>query len=179
MLGTRHEEYVRFSKGLPFLLHADLLRSSINYSKERNWHENLEIQMCDEGCGYVLLDAERHEMEAFDVAVANSDVIHYTGTDAEMRYSCLIISTEFCNNVGLAPKEICFDPIVKSSAVAERFLALKHAYADHDTPYRAARLNKLLLDLLIELAEHHSTPCTQPKSAAAKNEMIKAVIRSM
>ena len=176
MLGTRHEEYVHFSEGLPFLLCADITRSNINYSKERNWHENLEIQRCEEGRGYALLDAERYEMEKHDVVVANSDVIHYTGTDTDMRYSCLIISTEFCKNVGLDPKTVCFEPIVKSPTVGKLFLALKHAYEDRNAPYRVARLTKLLLDLLIELAEHHSAPSGQTKGNTAKNEMIKAVI---
>ena len=176
MLGTRHEEYIRFSDGLPFLLHADITRSNINYSKERNWHENLEIQLCDDGRGFALLDAERYEIEKHDVVVANSDVIHYTGTDTDMRYSCLIISTEFCKNVGFDPKAFFFAPIVKDPRVRELFLALKRLYADSAEPYRTAKLNRLLLSLLIELAEHHSMPNPSPKANSAKDAIIKAVI---
>ena len=122
MLGIRHEEYRHFTDGLPFLLHVNINRNDLNYSKESNWHENLEIQLCDEGRGYVLLNAERYEIEKNDIVVANSDVIHYTGAEKEMTYSCLIISTEFCRNLGLLPQSVIFEPIIKSDVLKKIFV---------------------------------------------------------
>ena len=61
MLGTRHEEYQSFTNGLPFVLNVNLERSRYNFSKENNWHDNLEIQICTEGSGAVLLDGKLNE----------------------------------------------------------------------------------------------------------------------
>ena len=45
MLGTRYEEYGGYSK-LPFILHIDIDRTPYNCSKEKNWHEDIEIELC-------------------------------------------------------------------------------------------------------------------------------------
>lgn len=176
MLGTRHEEYIRFKEGLPFFLQTDISRSHTNFSKESNWHDNIEIQMCISGHGFVLLDGERYEIEENDIAVANSDVIHYTGTETGLTYSCLIVSTELCRNIGLDPGAVLFEPIIKSDAVIGLFNELKELYADKSAPYRIAKLNRVLIDLLVELAEHHSVPLGTADTNAAKNKVIKSVI---
>ena len=59
MLGTRHEEYKHFTDGLPFVLNANIIRTKLNLSAENNWHENLEIQICNEGSGTMLLDGQK------------------------------------------------------------------------------------------------------------------------
>ena len=100
MIGTRHEEYKQRTDGLPFVLNADLKRSSYNFSKENNWHENIEIQLCTNGCGTVILDGEKYSFCKNDIVVVNSNVIHYTGTDCDLTYDCIIISTDFCNQSG-------------------------------------------------------------------------------
>ena len=57
MLTTRYEEYNPLVDGLPFVLQVDLKRSRFQRSESNNWHANLEIQICTEGCGTVLLDS--------------------------------------------------------------------------------------------------------------------------
>ena len=176
MLGIRHEEYHHFTDGLPFLLHININRNNVNYSKESNWHENLEIQLCEEGQGYVLLNAERYEIEKNDIVVANSDVIHYTGAETEMTYSCLIISTEFCRNIGLVPQSVLFEPVIKSEILKNLFIELKKLYVDSSAPYRTAKMNKLVIELLIELAEHYGTATPVCEIDTAKSKIIKLVI---
>ena len=56
MLTTRYEEYNQFVEGLPFVLQVDLKRSRFQRSESNNWHANLEIQICTEGCCTVLPD---------------------------------------------------------------------------------------------------------------------------
>ena len=87
MLGTRHEEYKHFTDGLPFVLNANIIRTKLNLSAENNWHENLEIQICNEGSGTMLLDGQKITFEKGDIIVVNSDVIHYTGTDDFLNYT--------------------------------------------------------------------------------------------
>ena len=176
MLEARREEYQRFKEGLPFLLYSDIKRSRVNYSKESNWHENLEIQLCTGGSGFVWLNGEKYEMADSDIVIANCDVIHYTGTDTDLTYSCLIISTEFCRNFGLDPKSISFEPIIKSARVSGLFLQLQSVYMDKSAAYRLAKLNGMLLNLLIELAEHYGDRREETYADTAKSKIIKSVI---
>ena len=59
MIGTRYDEYAKEAGGLPFVLYADLERSALKNSKEKNWHEELEIELCESGSGTVLLNGEK------------------------------------------------------------------------------------------------------------------------
>jgi hypothetical protein len=38
-------------------------------------------------------------MERGDVVVVNSNVIHHTGTDSSLIYTCIIIRSDFCRAI--------------------------------------------------------------------------------
>lgn len=95
MLGTRYEEYLVFDDKLPFKFFTDITITPTTYSSEANWHENIEIQFCTEGSGYVLMDMQKHNISKNQVAVVNSNVIHHTNTNDKIKYDCLIIDTSF------------------------------------------------------------------------------------
>ena len=173
MLKTRHEKYESFEEGLPFLFHLDLNRSRINCSAESNWHENIEIQICDEGEGFVLLNSERYEIIKNDVVAVNPNVIHYTGTNTNMTYSCLIISTEFCKSIGIDTKVINFLPVIRSPRISDLFSRLKKIHVESSDVFRTAKLNKLLIELLIELGESH---CTLAKTST-RNKRVDEIIK--
>lgn len=175
MLGTRHEEYQSFTNGLPFVLNVNLERSRYNFSKENNWHDNLEIQICTEGSGTVLLDGKTFPFNKNDIVVVNSNVIHYTGTDSNLTYCCLILSNEFCRQVDIDPSVLIFEPIIKSPALADMLTQLRSIYLNLNTTCRKAKLNNIVLKILIELAEHH-TLHKAATSSAKKYETVKATI---
>ena len=176
MLGTRHEEYAKIIEGFPFLLNVNLNRNEIYYSKERNWHENLEIQICEAGDGFVFLNSEQYKITKNDIVVVNSNVIHYTGSSTNLIYSCLIISTDFCRGIGINSKCLSFKPIIRSKKLFDLFILLKNTYLDHSIQYREAKLNKLLIELLIELAENSSVSKNNSEINSKKIELIKSVI---
>ena len=89
MITTRHEEYIELENKLPFRLGIQLNRNLHCLSTSANWHENLEIQICNSGNGYVLLDGEKKIFSENDIVVINSNVIHYTSTENTLTYSCL------------------------------------------------------------------------------------------
>ena len=62
MLGTRHEEYVNFDNELPFVFSANITRTSLTYSQEANWHENIEIHLCVEGSGFVTMNEKKYNI---------------------------------------------------------------------------------------------------------------------
>jgi AraC-like DNA-binding protein len=176
MIGTRHEQYKSFTNGLPFVFNADLKRTYFNRSKENNWHDNLEIQLCTFGTGTVILDGEKHPFNKNDIVVVNSNVLHYTGTDKSLNYSCLIISTDFCKKVGLDPNTVLFSPFIKSERIIKLFCDLSEVYSNSATLCRIAKLNKLVLEILIELAEHHTVPTPTPLLQTRKYETVKAAV---
>ena len=101
MLGTRYEEYLVFDDKLPFKFFTDITITPTTYSSEANWHENIEIQFCTEGSGYVLMDMQKHNISKNQVAVVNSNVIHHTNTNDKIKYDCLIIDTSFCSQMDI------------------------------------------------------------------------------
>lgn len=176
MIGTRHEEYEQFTDGLPFILHTDLKRTGINRSNDNNWHENLEIQLCTSGSGMVLLNGEKLLFNQNNIVVVNSNTIHYTGTDTELTYCCLIVSTNFCKQVGLDPNFICFEPLIQNPLLVNLFEALVKIYSNTAVPCRVAKLNKIALEILIELAEQHIMSKNKTNYGTRKFETVKKAI---
>lgn len=176
MLGTRYEEYEMLKTGLPFVLNADIKRNSYNLSKETNWHENLEIQFCMDGAGTVLLDGKKHSIHKDDIVLINSNVIHYTGTDSELTYDCLIVGTDFCKQMDLDISFSDFKSIIKSQRIADMFLQFKKIYSDLSYPYRKANLNKILLQILLELTEYCDINKAAAKEKSKGYERVKLTI---
>lgn len=176
MLGTRHEEYSQLNSGLPFVLGADIERNRYNLSRENNWHENLEIQLCTKGSGTVFLDGKKYSLCRGDIAVVNSNVIHYTGTDKELVYDCLIIGTDFCKQMDFSLESLLFDPIVKDETVFKKLNELKKLYFDVSVSYRIVKLNKLLLEILLLLAQKHSTPKIDFVEKSKSYERVKRAV---
>lgn len=174
MLGTRHEEYNSFTNGLPFVLNTNITRTCFNLSHENNWHENLEIQLCNEGSGNVLIDGQQYSFDKNDIVVVNSNAIHYTGTDEFLNYSCLIISTDFCRQIGIDPRYLTFKEKNKSQHLNNLINKLIQIYHDTDLPCRVARLNKTVIEILIELSEKYTVGVTP--DCNKKYEPVKSAI---
>ena len=177
MLGTRHEEYSHSQDGLPFRLHPNLERTPHLLSDEQNWHDDLEIQLCVDGDGEVLLNGKAYPFSRGDVAVVNSNVIHYTGTNGHLTYTCLIVSTEFCRSVGIDCQTVTFSPLVKSDCLARLMSELTAIYLDSAMPLRVARLHEKLLELLIELATHHAAQRVLPPIRDRAMKTVKNAIK--
>ncbi len=176
MKGTRHEEYHRFEGNLPFILSIDIERNIYQQSAESNWHENLEIQLCTEGKGAVLLDGQKYDFNKDDIIVVNSNVIHYTGTDTNLKYTCLIISSDFCKDIGIDPRNYKFCSLIKSAALVDLFTTLNETYSNHDIPFRTAKLNEVVIKILINLAENHITTAIPSVSNPKDFETVKSAI---
>lgn len=176
MIGLRHEEYGNLSNEFPFSLGINLERTPFNCSKEQNWHDNLEIQLCTDGNGIVLLDGEKYDITKGDVIVVNSNVVHYTFTDSFLKYTCLIISTKWCKQMNIDYASLFFSPRPEGVRLFHFINKLVYTYSDYTDKLRIAKLNDILLHILIELAEHHSSPRLITTSRGKKFDSIKAAI---
>ena len=176
MIGTRHEEYSNYSD-LPFIIHINLERTPFNCSKEKNWHEDLEIELCTKGSGAVLINGEEFEFNKDTIIAVNSNAIHYTYTDTVMNYPCIIISAQFCKQIGIDYNSIQFKPIIESPVIKSLILELTKIYSEKNTPYRTPKLNKIIIELLIQLAENHSFKTDIPVSKGKEYENVKSAIK--
>lgn len=176
MIDIRHEEYRDFGTDVPFSLGIDLERTPFNCSKEQNWHENVELQLCIQGQGTVLLDGERYDIYPGDIVAINSNAVHYTTTEAYLKYTCLIVSTAWCRRMDIDYTSLNLCPIVKSPAMAELINSLVEMYLNKEDLLRIAKLNEILLKIMIELTEHHSSLQTKEKAKSKKFETIKSAV---
>ncbi len=176
MIGTRYEGYYQKEDKLPFFMNLNLERTPKTLSKEQNWHEELEIQFCEGGQGSVLLDGERLELCEGDVAIVNPNVIHYTGTEERLVYSCVIINCDFLARVGVDCKQLRFEPLVKSTRVSFLLQALKAEYKADDE-LRIPKLHRAFLELMIELAEHYSKKVLPIQAQSRAFENVRGAVK--
>ena len=176
MLGTRYENYDDIKSGLPFVLNTNVIRDRLNYSTEKNWHDNLELQFCQDGHGSVLLDGIRYSFLQGSIACANSNAIHYTGTDDKLVYDALIISNAFCKQMDIDPHIVRFEPIFRDQSVWDAFAELKEIYLDDSARHRTARLSKLLLEILIGILTDHVCSRNEICIRTADNERVKRAL---
>ena len=153
MSRTRFEQYSDL-KSVPFKFFWKLRRTAEHAENPANWHENLEIQYCNEGEGYVLLDGQRYEVKKGDLTVANSNSIHFTGTNNEIRFSVIIIDSQFCKDVDIDHTKLLFESVFQDENIVNIFNEIKEVY-DSEDPCKTALYRMLALKLLIELRKHH------------------------
>ncbi len=175
MLGTRFEEYINFG-GLPFTFASDIIRTCTSFSREANWHENLEIHLYTKGNGRVLLDENSKTVSENDTVVVNSDVIHHTGTDSEITYDCLIFDNDFCKKLDVDVTLLEFESRFKSQKMAELFDEIKAVYTDERNVCRKAKLYGIASEILVLLRENHTLT---EKSAGRKNDDLEAVKKAI
>ncbi len=154
MLETRYEEYRGGEDKIPFIAHFEIDRNEFSFSKEANWHENLEIEYIESGSGFVIIDGIRFEVSSGDVIIINSNSIHYTGTLGEMIYSCIIMDSKFCLDNDINHNLLRFEIIPKNTDPAGIFRKIKEAY-NQNTPTRVAKCRILSGELLLELFQNH------------------------
>jgi len=176
MIDIRHEEYRDFDTDVPFSLGIDLERTPFNRSREQNWHENIELQLCTEGEGMVLLDGERYAVLPGDIVAVNSNVVHYTTTKSYLKYTCLIVSTQWCRQMQINYSSLSFAPKIKSSKIAKLINKLAEMYLNKEDPLRIAKLNETLLKIMIELTEHYSTGRSTSDIKSKRFETIKSAV---
>jgi len=177
MLGTRYEEYKGSTDGLPIVLHLGIKRDSTNFSTEKNWHEDLELQLCTDGQGSVLLNGERYTMEKGDVIVVNSNVLHHTGTDSSLVYTCLIIRADFCRTIGADLRSLRFSPVIRDGALSSFIKEVILSHSAVDDPLRLAKTYAAATKLIIALAEGYSKAAEERTIDEKAFENVKSAIK--
>lgn len=153
----KYEEHHDLSMDKPCFFNTDIYRTLKNCTNNTNWHNNIELQYCSYGQGYVLIDSEKYEFSKGDIVVVNSKSIHYTGTLEELKYHCLIISTQLCELAGIEYEQLYFQPLISNPVITDAIKKINKVYYSDDN-CKTAILQMLLLKILIELKKNHTVP---------------------
>ncbi|MBP3370710.1 MAG: helix-turn-helix domain-containing protein [Clostridia bacterium] len=162
---ARHEEYNSAENARPFIINADIERSASKISPEQNWHDEIEIELCTEGEGEILLDGKKYAFAEGDVALIGSNVLHHTGSKSRLVYSCIIPKTEFCRAVGFDMEKLIFEPIVHDAELSALVLCLINAQKDACTPLieKCEMLLRILLCIQKKYASLSDAGSTTPR----------------
>lgn len=177
MLGLRHEKYSESIDALPYSLSIDLERTRYNCSREQNWHENPEIQLFTAGEGEVILNGRIYEVKVGDIIIVNSNDIHYTTTNSYLKYTCLIVGTDWMKRMGIEYDTVHFEPVIKNNDVAAMINKLADISTNKSDILRIARANEVLLCLLIELTEKYSQRNVYIANRNKNFDIIKTTVR--
>ena len=155
-MNLRYEEYIYELRTVPFILNENIKRTATLRSENQNWHESIEIQFCKEGDGFVLIDGKCHAFSKGDIALIDSGAIHYTFSNTNMIYSCIIVSTDFCKQMGIDYHKLSFVPLLQNEKLSGLFEEICNIY-ENESNLRLAKLNHLLLEMLIEIVNGYSS----------------------
>ncbi len=176
MDGLRYEKYGNSAENYPLRLSIDIERTPYNSSKEDNWHDNLEIQLCTAGMGTVLLDGKRYKFSKGDTIIVNSNAFHRTFTEDFLKYTCLIINADWCHQMDINYDMLDFTPFIQSDELSDTICNLTNIYLNTDDTLRTAKINEILLQLMIKLTENYSTKKSSLLSDKKCFDIVKAVI---
>lgn len=176
MLGIRYEEHTGFTKKGPFSLSVDIERSKTMLSDSANWHESLEIQLCNEGSGFVIIDGIKYDFSKNDIVIVNTNSIHYTGTEDHMKYSCLIIDSKFCEEADIYPVSFVFNNHLRSDSLLNLIGELKKQSDNTKDVCRVAKMKCTVLKILIEIRQNH-TQGIKPDITKDSFDTIKKTIK--
>lgn len=171
---ARHEEYRLQSGSAPFVLNVDIERTPYKVSAEQNWHDELEIELCTEGEGEVLLDGVSYAFCKGDVVIVNSNVLHHTGSRGRVVYTCLIPRLELCRAVGFDPTLLRFEPILRDRELEELIYALVRASEDSGSSMLARC--ELLLRILLRLQSEYMLEQTEKTAPSPHIQSIREAI---
>lgn len=176
MENYRYEDYSQIKERIPCVVNSNIIRTKHKLSDTANWHNNIEIQTCCEGSGYVILNGVRTEIDMEDIVAVNCNTIHFTGTDDYIKYHCIIIDNDFCRNSGIDCADIQFENVFKNPAIMDSITETVKIYKNSDDVCYKAKLQYLILGILIEMRLYHTKNISVSKYDAKYFKEVKETI---
>ena len=175
MSKVRFEDYSKLKGSFPCIVGEAIRRTDKNLSDNANWHINIEIEHIVKGSGFVILDNKKTPVKAGDIVVINSGQIHYTGTDGEIVYDCIIIDDDFCRYLGLS-ENIRFSPIINDRTLGNKTDRLVAHYCNKGDELWEAKLSLYTIEILIDLAEKYKLPDGEKPGSIKNGDEVKQAI---
>ena len=161
----------------PCIIYGKLKKNKSDNTDSANWHEDLEIQLFTAGEGHLLICGEKYTARENSIALVNSNLIHYTGTDSDITYYSIIIDFEFCKRAGIDCSSLTFETLINSEKTIELLKKIIDIYYTDESPYKKAKLQATVLNLLVDLAEYHNISLNGSLRDGSSFEQIKTAVR--
>ena len=125
MKKVRYELNIMDDPLLPFRI-----RSRLEASKNPppNWHENTEVLYFASGSGFVRYNESQFSVQAGDLVVVNSEMIHSVYSDEHMVFHCVILDRDFCTANGIPTTNLYFQEIIREPQIKAAFLQIIENY---------------------------------------------------
>lgn len=143
----------KMNQRLPFIFHTD----SPSPRAASNIHENPELLCFLQGSGRVRCGGEELRVQAGDVTVIDSFLLHEVIADEPIRYHCLIIDRDFCALNGADLKTLRFAPHICDGELTDLFDRLASEYERKDAFYLTA-IRATVMEMLLLLCRRYSAP---------------------
>ncbi len=153
----QHERHTFEDASFPVLIHIDRLgdgRPSV-YS---NWHLEVELLYCVEGCMRLLLDTEALDCGAGQIAVIGSNALHTIhALSRTCVYHCMIISSEFLHVQGFDVERAGASAVIDDPSMRALFDRVVREHSAAEPHYKPAVLSAVL-GLFVLLWRNHIKP---------------------
>ena len=183
-----YEPHSLKEKKLPFIFHFDTISQRyspdasdceiqrLNYRQHciQNWHENAEFLYITEGSGFLYCNSKKVSVSAGDIAVINSFDLHYTQTDTELKYYCLIPDRAYLQQNGLNTSLIRFETVVKDDVAKSLFDKIVSEY-EGKKQFKEAGIKTAVTEFILYLARMHTVTPENSKDAKSLHYMRMAI----
>ena len=173
---VRFETHSRVTAEFPFII-----KQPKDHRKSRvGIHENLELLYFLDGEGFVVYDGVRYTVGKGDAVVVNSFSIHQVVSEGEMPVFCLIIDRKFCQVCGIDPIGLQFQNIIRGDTQASTlFKGMMAAYEGREDRFGDPAFKCAVLELLLYLCRHYSTPRQEDVTNAPSLEYVRRAVGYM
>ncbi len=183
-----YEPHSLKEKQLPFIFHFDTISQvyaseaskedvpHLNYRQRcmQNWHENAEFLYITEGSGHICCNSERLSVKAGDIVVINSFDLHFTETDSELKYYCLIPDRAYLHQNGLNTSLINFEIIVKDEEAKKLFERIVSEFHSEGL-YKEAGIKAAVNSFILYLARNYTNKSGSGRDTKTLHYMRMAI----
>lgn len=173
-----YEDHVHEDLKFPFIFHLDTLTQN-GSDFQMHWHENLELLYFIEGSGIVACDAKQYTASAGDIAVVNSNNLHWIKPiTPKCTYYCLIVDKSFTDSFDLFISDITLRNIINDSLAREYFDVIIQEMLNLRQFYKTA-VKSTIIGLLVHMCRNYAARgnvLEEKRKGENKIERIKASI---
>ena len=176
MIKVKYELNVMDNPLLPFRI-----RSGLESTKNPppNWHENTEVLYFASGSGFVKYNEGQFSVQAGDIVVVNSEMIHSVYSDEPMVYHFIIFDRNFCAANGIPTTNLYFQELIRDPQLEEAFLRIIETYEHFSRErafYEVAAIRSTVLTFLYYLCKDYiireGSSANLHRNDMVKNAMI-------
>ncbi|MBQ9806790.1 MAG: helix-turn-helix transcriptional regulator [Clostridia bacterium] len=170
-----HHYGIRQNKLCPFFLRTGKgLRDTV-----ANWHKNIEVFFITGGEGHIRCGVAEYALTAGNIVIVNSGTVHRIYSAKGIDYFCVIVDDAFCRENGLDTEHTRFEEHFCDGNTERIYMEMiGHLQKnDSENQLQIAKTRHAVLNLLIDLFEHHCAAVTKSEGAQPRSdEYVKKAI---